>query len=65
MNALFYFAGYHFCNNEWWRFAITVPNGPHDRYAQARELLSKEYQQLSRWNGQFVCLTSDSVFKEL
>lgn len=65
MKALFYFAGYYFKNNEWWHFAVTVPDGPHDRYEQARGLLVAEYPQLNRWSGQFICLTPDDVFKEL
>ena len=65
MKALFYFAGYHHRNNEWWRFAVTVPDGPHDRYAVARDMLASDYPDLTRWSGQFVCLTPDDVFKEL
>lgn len=65
MNALFYFVGYSFSGNKWWRFAVTVPDGPHERYAQAKDLLAKEYPELSRWSGEFICLTPDDVFKEL
>lgn len=65
MNALFYFAGYNFSRNEWSRFLLTVPDGPHDRYEVAEELLIRGYPKLNRWSGQFACLTTDTVFKEL
>ena len=65
MNALFYFAGYGFGGNYWDRFVLTVPDGPHDRYEAAKELLIKDYPELSNWSGQFVCLTTDDIFKEL
>lgn len=65
LNALFYFTAYHHQANERWRFAVTVPDGPHERYAQAKDLLRKEYPELSRWSGEFICLTPEEVFKEL
>lgn len=65
MNALFYFAGYSFSRNAWDRFLITVPDGPHDRHAQAKDILAGNYRDLTRWSGQFVCLTAEDVFKEL
>ncbi len=65
MNALFYFSGYHFKNNEWWRFLITVADGPHDRWLAAKDLISREYPELNRWSGEFICLTPEYVFKEV
>lgn len=65
MNALFYFAGYNHRNNEWWRWVLTVPDGPHDRYAQARDILADNYPDITRWSGEFICLTTEEVFKEL
>ena len=65
MNALFYFTGYHFRNNEWWRFAITVPDGYDDRHTRARDVLAAEYPELRQWSGKFICLTKDEVWTEL
>lgn len=65
MKALFYMAGYHFSSNEWWRFVISVPDGPHDRYAVAKDLAAESYPELSRWSGKFLCLTPDDVFMEV
>lgn len=65
MNALFYFAGYRRLDNRCRRFALTVPDGAHDRYSVAKELLAKEYPHLAHWSGEFICLTSEDVFKEL
>lgn len=65
MKALFYFVGYNHKANEWWRFAVTVPDGPHDRYAVAKAMMVKKYPELRQWSGEFICLTPEDVFKEL
>lgn len=65
MKALFYFAGYNYKANKWWRFAVTVPDGPHDRYAAAKDMMVEEYPELRQWRGEFICLTPEDVFKEL
>lgn len=65
MNALFYFSGYDRDQNCYWRFALTVLDGPHDRYAVAKDKLSDAYPQLRHWSGQFICLTTEDVFQEL
>jgi hypothetical protein len=65
MNALFHFSAYYRAGNIYARFAITVPDGYHDRYAVALDQLKDSYPELSNWNGQFVCLTKDEVFREL
>lgn len=66
MNALFYFAGYDFRNNCWVRFIFTVRNRDgEDRWALARSYIANEYPELSRWSGEFICLTSEDVFKEV
>lgn len=65
MNALFFFRGYSWRQNAWYRFAVTTPDGPHERYEVARIGLAQDYPHLSQWSGQFVCLTPDDVFLEL
>lgn len=70
MNALFYFAGYHWSRNAWDRWVLTVPSGeqpgdPEARYAAAVALLKDSYPEYARWSGRFICLTPDDVFKEL
>lgn len=65
MRALFYFTGYNFTSNQYWRFAISVPDGYHDRHAVAKDMLAEAYPRLSNWSGQFICLTPEEIFKEL
>lgn len=65
MRALFYFSGYDARANNYWRFAISVPDGYHDRHAVAKDMLVEAYPRLSSWSGQFICLTHDEIFKEL
>jgi hypothetical protein len=67
MNALFYVAAYHFNNNEWWRFMVTTPDGPHDRHAAVIDKFKDGYSDLgfARVKAEFVCLTPDEVFMEV
>lgn len=70
MNALFYFAGYHWSCNAWSHWLLTVPSGaqpgdPEARYAAALAVLKEGYPEYSQWSGEFICLTPDEVFKEM
>ena len=65
MKALFYFVGYNHKANNYWRFAITVADGHHDRYAVARDKLADAYPDLQGWLGAYICLTPEDVFKEI
>ncbi len=65
MNALFYFTGYLHPAHERRRFVITTPDGPHDRFAVAKDQLIEAMPNFSNWHGQFICLTLEEVFREL
>lgn len=65
MRALFYFSGYDFATNKYWRFVLSVNDGPHDRYASALDEVREAYPRLTNWSGQFICLTPEHIFKEL
>lgn len=65
VNALFYFKAYSHADNCWYRWALTVPDGPDDRYAAALDLLRDAEPTLTSWQGTFVCITNNDVFKEL
>ena len=65
MNALFIFKGYNGDRKNYERFALTVPDGPDDRFGRAKEILEREHAHLRSWSGWFVCLTPDAVYKEL
>ena len=65
MNALFYFAGYDHKRNQYQRFAVTVLDTPYDRYEAAKGLLMSAYPELTRWSGEYLCLTVETVFKEI
>ena len=65
MNALFYFAGYDHKHNQYQHFAVTVRETPFDRHGAAKDLLMHGYPELTHWCGEYLCLTSETVFKEL
>ncbi len=65
MNALFYFTGYLHPAHDRRRFVLTTPDGPHDRFERAKEMLLTTLPNFSNWHGQFICLTPEEIFKEL
>lgn len=62
MNKLFYVTAYNWANNEWWRFAVTAVT---DNDAISKFVEAYSDQRFTRVNTQYICTTSDDVFKEL
>lgn len=60
MNSLYYVSGYHWRNNEWWRFALTADNSD-----AACDQIKVGFPELSRISAKYICETPDEVFEEL
>jgi hypothetical protein len=72
MNALFYITVLRKAGEKWLAFVVTTPDGPHDRHAAVLDTFNaefrREFQALGfpvRVHAEFVCLTPESVWKEV
>lgn len=57
---LYYVCGYHWHNNEWWRFAVSAPDAE-----AARDMVRSNEPKLNRVSALFICATPDDVYKEI
>ena len=57
---LYYVTGYHFKNNEWWRFVLTSQS----ETTAEREIID-HHSQLSRVSARYICETNEEIFQEL
>lgn len=60
MNRLYYVTGYHWKNNQRWRFAVTAPT-----QEDAADKVAKEFESLSEVAAVYVCTTPEQVFVDL
>ena len=72
MNALFYITVFRKHNTKWLAFVVTTPDGPHDRHATVVDSFTEEFRREygpmndpARVHAEFVCLTPESVWREV